>query len=150
MSRSNTSGDEDIFSHGSRWLRADFHLHSRADKAFRYDGDDDYYYSNYVDALEIAGIRIGVITNHNKFDRGESEALRKTAEKRQIFLLPGIELSVNDGANGIHTLIVFGDEWLANGQDHISPFLQVMFPGKTPVPQKSCLTVVSAAASSGP
>jgi|GEM_PF-1890200 len=67
MSRSNTSGDEDIFSNGRRWLRVDFYLHSKADKEFRYDRDDDYYYSSYVDSLEAAGIRVWVITNHNKF-----------------------------------------------------------------------------------
>jgi len=84
---------EDIFANGSRWLRAGFHLHSGADKEFRYDGDDNYYYSSYVDALETAGIHIGLIANHNKFDP---------------------------------------DEWLANGQDHINPFLTAIFAGKTP------------------
>lgn len=124
--------DKDIFPNGSRWLRVDFHLHSKADKEFRYDVEENHYYSSYVDALEAAGIRVGVITNHNKFDRDEFEALRKTAKKKAIFLLPGVELSVNDGANGIHTLIVFSDQWPANGQDHINPFLQANFPGKTP------------------
>lgn len=120
------------FPYGSRWLRADFHLHTRADKEFSYGGDDAYYFSNYMDALEKAGIAVGVITNHNKFDFDEFEALRKTANKKQIFLLPGVELSVNDGANGIHTLIVFSDQWLANGQDYINQFLNVIFEGKTP------------------
>ncbi|MBW1938432.1 MAG: histidinol-phosphatase [Deltaproteobacteria bacterium] len=124
--------DNSIFSHGSRWLRADFHLHTRADKEFSYSGDDDYYFSNYVDALEKAGIAVGVITNHNKFNFREFEALRKTANKKPIFLLPGVELSVNDGANGIHTLIVFSDQWLENGQDYINQFLNVIFEGKTP------------------
>lgn len=124
--------DNSIFSHGSRWLRADFHLHTRADKEFSCSGDDDYYFSNYMDALEKAGIAVGVITNHNKFDFCEFKALRKTANKKQIFLLPGVELSVNDGANGIHILIVFSEEWLANGQNYISPFITSMFPGKSP------------------
>ncbi|MEJ2754832.1 MAG: histidinol-phosphatase, partial [Gammaproteobacteria bacterium] len=46
--------------------------------------------------------------------------------------LPGVELSVNDGANGIHTLVVFSDDWLADGHDHINPFLGVAFEGKIP------------------
>lgn len=120
------------FLHGSRWLRADFHLHTKADKEFSYTGDDAYYYSSYVDALKSAGISVGVITNHNKFDDYEFKVLWKTARKKEIFLLPGIELSVNDGANGIHTLIVFSDDWLANGQDYINQFLNVAFSGKTP------------------
>ncbi len=120
------------FQNGAAWLRADFHLHTKADKEFSYTGDENYYYSNYVAALEKAGIRIGVITNHNKFDKTEFEDLRKTARKKNIFLLPGIELSVNDGANGIHTLVVFSDEWCQNNHDYINQFLNVAFEGKTP------------------
>src|SRR5690554_3557396 len=90
----------EIFSHGAAWLRADFHLHTKADiTGFVYTGEEDYYYSNYVDKLEEQGIRVAAITNHNKFNHEEYKALRKTAGKREIYLLPGIELSVNDGAN---------------------------------------------------
>nr|VFJ56694.1 MAG: hypothetical protein BECKDK2373C_GA0170839_10554 [Candidatus Kentron sp. DK] len=123
------------FPHGGRWLRFDCHLHTNADQEFSYGGDENYYCSGYVDALEKAGIGVGVITNHNKFDFEEFQALKKTARKRGIFLLPGVELSVNDGANGIHTLIVFGDGWLQKEkgkEDYISPFLTSMFPGKSP------------------
>ncbi|MHB1462188.1 MAG: TrlF family AAA-like ATPase [Armatimonadota bacterium] len=121
-----------LFQNGAAWVRADFHLHTRADREFVYDGDDNYYNSSYVDALETAQIRIGVITNHNKFDKNEYDALRKTARGRGILLLPGVELSVNDGANGVHLLIVFGDQWLAHGHNHINPFLTTMFEGQTP------------------
>ena len=58
--------------------------------------------------------------------------MRKTAKKKDIFLLPGVELSANDGANGIHVLVIFSDQWLENGDDYINPFLTSMFPGKTP------------------
>ena len=121
-----------FFDRGGQWVRADFHMHTRADREFKYTGDDSYYYSNYVEALEKAGIRLGVITNHNKFDFNEFKALRKTAKNKGIFLLPGVELSVNDGANGIHTLVVFSDDWLEGGHDHINPFLGVAFEGKIP------------------
>ncbi len=127
-----TTESSKFFPSGSRWLRADFHLHTKADKEFSYAGDDDYYFSNYVDALQSAEIEVGVITNHNKFDYEEFKALFKTAKKKGIFLLPGVELSVNDGASGIHTLIVFSDQWLENGQDYIGPLISSMFPGKTP------------------
>lgn len=120
----------DKFPQGSRWLRADFHLHTIADKEFSFTGEADYYYSDYVQALKDAGIDVGVITNHNKFDFDEFKALKKTAGKKGVFLLPGVELSVNDGANGIHTLIVFSEQWLENGNDYISPFITTMFPGK--------------------
>ncbi|MFZ5533669.1 MAG: TrlF family AAA-like ATPase [Pseudomonadota bacterium] len=121
-----------VFAQGAQWVRADFHLHTRADREFTYAGDDNFYNSSYVEALEKAGIRLGVIANHNKFDFEEFKALRKTAQKKNIALLPGVELSINDGANGIHTLVVFSDDWLADGHDHINPFLGVAFEGKVP------------------
>ncbi len=117
---------------GAQWVRADFHLHTRADREFKFTGDESFYLSNYVDALEKAGIRLGVITNHNKFDLGEFKALRKTAQNKGIALLPGVELSVDDGSNGVHTLVVFSDDWLTDGHDHINPFLGVAFEGKVP------------------
>lgn len=130
--RQNQSGARSVvFKNGAQWIRADFHLHTRADREFKYAGDDNFYNSNYADALEKAGIRLGVITNHNKFDFEEFKALRKTAQKRGIALLPGVELSVNDGANGIHTLVVFSDEWI-DEYDYINPFLTSAFEGKTP------------------
>jgi len=82
-----------VFVEGAQWTRTDFHLHTRADREFKYAGDDNFYNSNYVEALEKAQIRLGVITNHNKFDFEEFKALRKTAQKKGIALLPGVELS---------------------------------------------------------
>jgi len=120
------------FVEGAQWIRADFHLHTRADREFYFVGDDNFYNSNYVAALAQAHIQLGVITNHNKFDFAEFKALRKTAKNKEIELLPGVELSVNDGANGIHTLVVFSDDWLEGGHDHINPFLSVAFEGKIP------------------
>lgn len=118
-----------VFEQGSQWVRADFHLHTRADREFKYAGDGNFYNSNYVDALEKAGIRLGVITNHNKFDFGEFMALRKTAQKKGIALLPGVELSVGDAKNGVHTLVVFSDDWIED-HDRINPFLASAFEGK--------------------
>lgn len=121
-----------LFRNGSAWIRADFHLHTHVDKEFQYSGDETAFVSSYVDALAAADIRLGIIANHNKFDVDEFKALHKKARKQEIALLPGVELSVNDGANGIHVLIVFSGTWLENGQDYISPFIATMFPGKTP------------------
>jgi chromosome segregation protein len=121
-----------LFEHGAQWVRADFHLHTRADKEFRYDGEVDRFITNYVDALEAARTRLAVITNHNKFDIDEFKALRRRARKSAIGVLPGVELSVKDGANGVHTLVVFSDAWLADGQDYINQFLGVAFSGRVP------------------
>ena len=125
-----TGTDKTPFEYGSQWFRADFHLHTRADKEFRYEGDADRYVSSYIECLQKAGIGLGVITNHNKFDADEFKALRRRARKAEIGLLPGVELSVNDGANGVHTLVVFSDDWLEGGHDYINQFLGVAFAGK--------------------
>jgi chromosome segregation protein len=120
------------FLFGSTWLRADFHLHTKADKEFTYEGEENQFVAQFVEKLKQTNIGIGVITNHNKFEYGEFKALRKKALKEDIFLLPGVELSVNDGANGIHLLVIFSDAWINNGDDHINPFLTASFAGKTP------------------
>ena len=120
------------FPHGAEWVRADFHLHTKADREFEYIGEQNSYTGAYVDALEQAGIRIGVVTNHNKFDFDEFKALRSTAKKKEIGLLAGVELSVSDGKAGIHILVVFSDAWLESGNDYINPFLGTVFPGKLP------------------
>jgi len=128
---SNEQQHVDLFTYGSTWLRVDFHLHTKADKEFKYFGEDNSFVADYVSGLKSSGIRLGVIANHNKFDRNEFKALQKKACKEEIFLLPGVELSVNDGSNGVHILIVFSDQWLENGNDYISPFITSMFPGNS-------------------
>ena len=132
MLRKKTVDRNKVFTNGSTWLKADFHLHTRVDKEFKYKGEKNSFVSDYIERLKEQNINIGVITNHNKFDFDEFKALRKKAKKEEIFLLSAVELSVNDGANGIHTIIVFSDQWLENGNDYVNQFLNVAFEGKTP------------------
>jgi predicted metal-dependent phosphoesterase TrpH len=82
------------FDYGSEILCVDFHLHTQRDKEFKYTGEENSFVGDYVDALKQKDISIGVITNHNKFDIGEFKALRKKARQNDIFLLPGVELSI--------------------------------------------------------
>jgi energy-coupling factor transporter ATP-binding protein EcfA2 len=117
----------DIFINGSVWLRADFHLHTNADKEFAYSGAPNDFIRQYVDQLAAQSIGLGVITNHNKFDREQFVALRKAARKQQIGLLPGIEFSLKEG---IHVLIVFDDPWFQGNTDNINAFLATAFYGK--------------------
>lgn len=70
----NDSKTYEIFKSGSAWIRADFHLHTKADKEFKYDGKENEFVNAYVQQLRDAGISIGAITNHNKFDLGEFKA----------------------------------------------------------------------------
>jgi len=120
------------FLHGSAWVRADFHLHTRRDSEFRYAGKENEFISAYVGGMKRNNIQVGVITNHNKFDIGEFKALRKSAHKEEILLLPGVELSIGDGSSGVHTLVVFSDEWIADGDSHIDAFLAGYFAGQVP------------------
>ncbi len=122
-----------FFAHGSRYVRSDFHLHTRRDKEFTDLGADQDFVARYIEKLKRADIRVGVITNHNKFYRDEFKVLRKAAKKEDIYLMPGIELSVKDGKNGIHTLIIFHEEWIDNREnaDHINSFIGLTFAGQT-------------------
>ncbi|MBI9032171.1 histidinol-phosphatase [bacterium] len=126
----------ELFKNGSKWLKADFHLHTLADTEFVYKNNCEYpekntFPNDFVERLSQQDIRIGVITNHNKFDFEEFKSISKKAKQKDIFILPGVELSINEGANGIHTLIVFSEHWIENGKNYISSFLTSMFPSKT-------------------
>ena len=123
--------DFSIFNNGSCWLRADFHLHTKADSEFNYKDNPNEFVSKYVSQLKSQEIRIGVITNHNKFDLSEFKALRKAAKKEELFLLPGLEFSSKDGARGIHLLIVFSYKWIDNteNRNYISEFITTAFAG---------------------
>lgn len=119
-----------MFEKGTDWIRADFHLHTNADKEFKYTGEVNEYVSEYIDALVNQSIKLGVITNHNKFDLPGFKALKRNAKKNGIILHPGVELSVKEGSNGIHCLIVLnGEEWISGGNEHINQFLDEVFKG---------------------
>ena len=133
MNAPNSDRQDTVFAHGSVWLRTDFHLHTKADKEFAFTGDDREFVAAYIEGLKKAEIRVGVITNHNKFDAEEFKALRKAAKREGICLLPGIELSVKDGSSGVHVLVVFDDPWISNkeNKNHIQSFLEVTFAGQS-------------------
>ena len=117
-----------MFEYGLSYVRSDFHLHTQKDKEFKYSGGKNSFVKDYVSALKQAGINVGILTNHNKFDKDEYDAIRKAAKKEDIYILPGVELTVKEGANGIHTLIVFNpNEWMINGENHIDTFLTAAF-----------------------
>lgn len=117
-----------MFVNGAEIVLVDFHMHTRKDKEFEYSGLENSFVSDYVDTMQSKNIRIGVITNHNKFDFGEYKALRKEAKKRDILILPGVELSIKEGSNGLHTLIVFNpDEWFDGESNHVDNFLNIVF-----------------------
>jgi predicted ATPase len=113
-----------MFQNGSMWLRADFHLHTKADKEFVYSGVDNDFIRNYINKLVEQKIQIGVITNHNKFEKTEFVALKKKALEYSIGLFPGVEFSLKEG---IHILIVFDEKWYKGQTDCINQFLNTAF-----------------------
>jgi chromosome segregation protein len=122
----------ELFKCGATWLRSDFHLHTKADNEFTFSGNENDFANLYVEKLKEQKIQVGIITNHNKFIEAEYKAIAKKARKEEIYILPGVELSVNDGSNGIHTLIAFDPEqWLENGNNFISQFISNTFAGKS-------------------
>ncbi|MCK9452127.1 MAG: hypothetical protein M0Q90_10590 [Bacteroidales bacterium] len=117
---------KNIFENGATWLRADFHLHTKADKEFSYTGNENDFCRLYIEKLKEQNINVGVITNHNKFDKNEFAALRKKATKESIGLFAGVEFSLKEG---IHILVVFDDKWYQGETDNISKFLENAFYG---------------------
>ena len=117
---------KNIFENGATWLRADFHLHTKADKEFSYTGNENDFCRLYVEKLKEQNINTGVITNHNKFDKNEFVSLRKKAIKEGIGLFAGVEFSLKEG---IHILVVFDDKWYQGETDNINKFLGNAFYG---------------------
>jgi predicted ATPase len=118
----------DFFQHGSRWVRADFHLHTAAADEFNKKGiDQETYARDFVNRLGGQGIQLAVVTNHNEFDKAEFLALKAESVDKNIYLLAGVEFSARDGQRGIHILIVFNDSWYAGDCDDINVFLDRAF-----------------------
>lgn len=119
---------KNIFENGATWLRGDFHLHTKADDEFDRSGfvDDGDFYVKYIQKLKEQDIKLGVITNHNKFDKAEFVVLKKNAKKEAIGLFAGVEFSLKEG---IHILIVFDDKWYQGDSDDINKFLDNAFYG---------------------
>ena len=63
--------------------------------------------------------------------------------------MPGVELSVKEGASSVHMLVVFNPvEWICNGIDHISRMVNALFLGiddpgnENTCTEKDLLTVI--------
>ncbi|MDR1979081.1 MAG: hypothetical protein LBQ42_10155 [Synergistaceae bacterium] len=116
---------QEIFKHGSTWLRADFLLRTPADSEFQYSSGAGDFVEACVDALQKAEIRVGVVASRNRLDLEEFRALRKLALEKEIFLLPGVELLLNEGANGVRAVVVFCDDWI-RGSGYVDSLIGVV------------------------
>ena len=77
----------EIFKNGSKFIRFDCHLHTVADKEFKYEGEDNQFINDFVDKLDNEGISVGIITTHNKFDYNQYRAIKREANKKDIFII---------------------------------------------------------------
>lgn len=85
------------FTNGSEWVRLDCHLHTKEDVEFDKNSYKNFF-KEYIQKLVYENISVGIITNHNKFNRHEFKKLKD--EFKTGYLLAGIELNIKEGANG--------------------------------------------------
>jgi energy-coupling factor transporter ATP-binding protein EcfA2 len=103
-----------LFPDGANWIKADFHLHSPSIHSFTLPSgfnlnsknDLERLVKNYITKLNETQIQIGAITDYQQIRKEWFELLQKTAEKEDIFIFPGIELSITSG-RGLHILLIF-------------------------------------------
>jgi len=127
------------FNHGADWVRADFHLHtikepgaSRKKYRAEFRDREDEFCNEFIARLESEKIGVAALTNHNHFDLSEYRALAKEGKKKQILILPGIEIGLRGGDSTIHMLVIFDSKNLRADNDFITRFLNGQFPRGNP------------------
>jgi len=103
---------------GARWTRVDLHLHSPGVFSFRCpDGADlrsergrSDVAKRYVERLVASGIQVAAITDYNGIREEWFTLIRKLAADRGVVVLPGAELSFQEGEHGLHILAIFPGE----------------------------------------
>ena len=100
---------------GAVWNKVDLHLHSPGVSSFRCPNGSDLESDAgrqavaelYVEALVAAKIRVGALTDYNGVREPWFALIRALARNRGIALLPGAELSFQEGEHGLHVLAIF-------------------------------------------
>jgi len=135
------TSSSDHFLHGASWVRADFHLHTikeshssrkkLRDEWRNVDGTlkNNEFIEAFVERLKAEDIRVACITNHDTLDYDEYKAIAKRAKTEKILVLPGVELNVHGGFDGIHTLVIFNPDDLNGGDSRVQDFLRGQYPG---------------------
>ncbi len=116
------------FSDGASWLRVDLHLHSPHAETFRLpDGsnlnnakDRPKIIQAYIQQLQAHNIKIGAITDYQQIRKDWFLSLQDAARQADIFIFPGVELSINFGRK-IHILVIFD---LDQDLDAVNRFIQ--------------------------
>jgi len=107
----------DLFNYGADWIKCDLHLHSPLVDSFKLpsgvnlnsDSDFENLMDQYIAKLKQKEIKICAITDYQQIRTEWFKKFQKKAEQENIFVFPGIELSVTLG-KGLHILIIFDYE----------------------------------------
>jgi DNA repair ATPase RecN len=100
---------------GATWRRVDLHLHTPGVHSFahpagmdaRQDADRLHLVDQYVERLVAAGIDVAAITDYQGVREPWYRPIRDRAAERGITVLPGAEISVEQGGGrGLHILLV--------------------------------------------
>jgi len=102
---------------GSRWRKVDFHLHTPGVDSFAglpgmtYDGVEDQrqFAQAYTARLHETGVEIAAITDYNGVRLPWYDLIKDEASAYGIIVLPGAELNLSEGKQGIHILTVFAE-----------------------------------------
>ncbi len=100
---------------GANWVRIDLHLHTPGVKSFDSPSginiesgeDKEKIVKQYVKKLKDANIKVAAITDYNGIINDWYELIKGKAEKENIIIFPGIELSFDEGKHGLHVLAIF-------------------------------------------
>ena len=103
-----------FFPDGANWIKADFHLHSPLIHSFTLPSginlnsksDLERLVKDYIVKFKETQIQIGAVTDYQQIRKEWFELLQETAGKEDIFIFPGIELSISSG-RGLHILLIF-------------------------------------------
>lgn len=104
---------------GAEWIRVDLHLHSPAVSTFNLPSGinlnskkvKDNIIAEYIQKLQEANIKVAAITDYNGIRSQWFIPIRDAAEEKEIFILPGAELSISlsGGKYGLHLIAIFED-----------------------------------------
>lgn len=98
---------------GANFHLADLHIHTPEDKQFRCPKDvdpstskgQDQVAKGYIQGARNKNVTILAITEHN--DVRWIDPAREAAQDTEITVFPGVELSADSGAGGIHIIAIF-------------------------------------------
>ena len=118
--------------HGAQWYKVNLHVHGKGQSP-----------DEIVNKAIEAGISLIAITDHNTFQfvKPIQDAAKKI-DKANLVVLPGIEITLEEGA---HIIAIFDEDFNETKQTHFLGTLKIPLNGsdRTPVKDKTCSAVLT-------